>query len=297
MVITPIQITHEEFLKMLKHEIGHGTDGTICKYDFNYLVKVYHSRIFKILDDLEKQNDDDIKIYRMGSGNDKNEVPITAYFYNEENKEHLKMQSKDSIYYAIEKQKSISRTELPKNIVYIDNIFAGCLLKRQHGIGIHKLTGFPLEYRKAIIQEVLISVRELLENNIYPYDIHNSKFAKDAVITKGDGTIEEVGHSHILVNPFTLKTRIIDLYGSSAAYTTHYNENFEKEVFMSLCILLIEFLLQIDPSEIRDYESEIETVAYYLEVARIKSEYIEPLSRLDLNIDEIEDIVKNYTLK
>ena len=66
---------------------------------------------------------------------------------------------------------------------------------------------------------------------------------------------------------------------------------------MSLCILLIEFLLQIDPSEIRDYESEIETVAYYLEVARIKSEYIEPLSRLDLNIDEIEDIVKNYTLK
>jgi len=75
MVITPIQITHEEFLKMLKHEIGHGTDGTICKYDFNYLVKVYHSRIFKILDDLEKQNDDDIKIYRMGSGNDKNEVP------------------------------------------------------------------------------------------------------------------------------------------------------------------------------------------------------------------------------
>lgn len=297
MAITPIQITHKEFIKILKHEIGHGTDGTICKYDFNYLIKVYHSKIFKILDDLEKQNDDDVKTYHMGSGNNKEEMPITAYFYNEENKEHLKMQSKDSIYYAIEKQKNISRTDLPKNIVYIDHIFAGCLLKRQHGIGIHKLTGFPLEYRKAIMQEVLISVRELLDNNVYPYDIHNSEFAKDAIVTKRDGTKLGVGHSHILVNPFTLKTRIIDLDGVSAAYTTHYNENFEKQVFISLCKLLVEFLLQVDPDEIEDYESEIETLAYYLEVARIKSEYVEPLSRLDLNIDEIEDIAKNYTLK
>ncbi len=289
--IEPVYITHEEFLKLLKYEIGNGTDGTVCRYRYNQLIKVYHSKIHEILNDLNHFQDD-VKIYKKGSIKEM-EQPITAYFYNKENKEHLRLQNKEAIEFAISKQKNVSRTKLPQNMVYIDNLFAGCLLKRVYGIGVHSLMGLPLRYRGYIMLEVIKSVRELLENNIYPRDLGNSPYAKDATVTKEDGTIDYRGHSHVLVNPFTGKINIIDLDGNSAVYTDSYSEECEKRVFFGLCQLLIEFFLDIDATDMLDKDYERDTLAYYLENARVKREYIEALSYYNLNIDQVEDTVKS----
>ncbi len=293
--IEPIYLTYEEILELLKHEIGHGTDGTVLRYQYNTLIKIYHSKIHEILKDLERFQDD-VKIYKRNRI-EKTDQPIVAYFYNEENNEHLRLQKKEAIRFAINKQRNVSRTKLPENMVYIEKLFGGCLLRRAHGMEIHRLINLPLKYRGYIMLEVIESVRELLENYIYPIDMGNSLYAKDCVVTKNDGTISYSGHSHVFVNLLNRKISIIDLDGHSAIYTDRYNEEFEKKVFFGLCQLLVEFFLDIDVYDMLDKDYEKDTLAYYLENAQVKKEYIDSLSIYDLDIDQIEDTVKSLIKK
>lgn len=246
-----------EDLNELK-EIGHGTDGTVYLYKNNTLIKLYHKRVKEIVSDVEK-NDEDIKIYTTGQKNYNNNYynnDLTYYHYDKEGNENIKLLPKDAIRKAIERHDDIELTSLPIGTVYLNGRFAGCLLERQRGIQIHKLTGLPLNMRKRIYLNVLKAEAELLKNNIYHVDLSNSPYAKKRVILPNKEIIT-TGHSHVLVNPVTLGTNFIDLEGKSTIYTEKENEQFKKQSLGDLSILTLEFLLQLDWEELKEEPEEI----------------------------------------
>lgn len=189
----------------------------------------------------------------------------------------------------INRQDQVKRTHLPKTPVYIDERFAGYLIKRLSGIQIHKLAGMPLKYKKIIMQEVIESVTELLENYIYHVDLANSPIAQSLRVNSR-GEIENVGHSHVLVNPITLKANIIDLDGKSTIYTERKREDYERKSMYGLCVLILEFLLNID---FKEYEENINELLNLLEKMNISKEFIEPLGYCELNIKQAKDFVKS----
>lgn len=303
--LEPVYLKIEDLEILKKREIGRGTDGIVVKYDRKYLVKLYHRKLIDIMSIL-KQIDDQTKEYKMGDIKGKINEPFNYYMYNENNDEHIKLQSKYAIRKAMERQKNITRTRLPQNIVYLNNQFAGCLLEYIRGTGIYSLTGMPLKYKKIIFTEVIKSVRELLDNNIYHIDLNNRPQSR-ALYKDEEGIVKDLGHSHVLVNPLTLKTNIIDLDGKSTIYTERYSEEYELEVLRNLCELLIEFLLTIDTYELKKMADELadlpstleeakeiftKSLANELEKLHIEDQYIEKLSTFSLNIDEMKNFVK-----
>lgn len=163
------------------------------------------------------------------------------------------------------------------------------MLKKLNGIQIHKLSGMPLKYKKIIIKEVIESVEELLKNYIYHVDLANSPNAQSLRVNSR-GEIENVGHSHVLVNPFNLKTNIIDLDGKSTIYTERKREDYERKSMYGLCILILEFLLNVD---FKEYEENIDELFNSLEKMNISKEFIEPLGYCELNIEQAKDFIKS----
>lgn len=277
-----IYLTETDVRNLLAKEIGHGTDGMVFKYDKDYLIKLYHSKL-KFLD-CKVTDDSDIKIYTGNISKNNFYEPIT-YF----DEEDVKLRSNYSIDMIINRQSEVKRTHLPKAPVYIDNRFAGYLIKKISGIQIHKLSGMPLNYKKIIMQEVIESVAELLENYIYHVDLANSPTAQSLRVNSR-GEIESVGHSHVLVNPFTLKTNIIDLDGKSTIYAERRREDYERKSMYGLCVLILEFLLNVD---FKEYEENIDELFNSLEKMNISKEFIEPLGYCELNIEQAKDFVKS----
>ena len=249
-----LYLTTLEF-KNLK-EIGHGTDGSVYLYKNKFLIKLYHKRIYEIMK-ATKRNNEDIKIYTKGKiqYNDYYANDLAYYSYEEEN--NIKLHPKEGIKKAIERNNFINLTSLPIGIVYLNGRFAGCIIKRHYGIQIHKLTGLPINMRKRIYLNVLESIKELLKNNVYPIDLANSPFVKKQIILPNQRIIT-TGHSHILVNPITIKTQLIDLEGKSTIYTEKMNLQFYQQCLDNLKILTLEFLLQIDYEEHKEYIEEID---------------------------------------
>lgn len=280
--INPIYLTEADVRKMLPNEIGHGTDGMVFKYDKEYLIKIYHNRL-KFIDN-KITDDSDIKIYNGDISRNRFCEPIT---YIDE--EDVKLRSNYAIDTIINRQKQVKRTHLPKAPVYINERFAGYLIKKLNGIQIHKLSGMPLKYKKIILKEVIESVEELLENHIYHVDLANSPNAQSLRLNNR-GEIENVGHSHVLVNPFNLKTHIIDLDGKSTIYTERKREDYERKSMYGLCILILEFLLNID---FKEYEENIDGIFNLLAEKEIYNKFIEPLGYCELNIEQSKDFVKS----
>ncbi len=296
MEVTPLSITKEEFLRIQKKTIGYGTEGKVFKVNRKELIKIYHENIANIIASQDVEQCDNItKIYQKGTGNNRRAEALIAYFYNRENDEYLKLAPKHAIKYAIDRQKKVTRTKLPKNIVYVEKIFAGCLLDRIHGIQIHKLTTLPLNIRKKIVLEVLRSVRELIENYIYHVDLDNSPFSSTELIHE-DGSSELVGHSHILIDQY-LHPHIIDLDGKSTIYTERRNEYYESLSILSLNTLIMEYLLKIDNEVLKDLENEREMLAYQLESIGVKDQHIEKLINLELGLDDLETFTKTLTIR
>lgn len=291
MELQPIKLSIDEFKNLQKHEIGHGTDGAVYKYNKKELIKIYHASFTKILSCLDSLDDDDMKIYQKGSSIKKTQETITAYFYNEEMEEHLRLPAKQATAYAISRQKNVTMTRLPKNMVYVENLFAGYVLDRAFGIQIHKLIGLPLNMKKIIMLKVIKKVSELLDNNIYHIDLNNSPFSKKSVFINDRGKVESVGHSHVLVDHH-LEPWLIDLDGKSTVYTEKKDERHEQMCLKGLCELLIEFLLDIDLDEIENYEFELDALYEMLERANVKKEYITKLCESSLNLEEISEVVK-----
>jgi hypothetical protein len=276
-----------EDLKYMK-KIGSGTEGTVYLYKDDLLVKVYHkNNLFRAT---ENNKDADIKIYHKENNQQSNyyKEHINYYSYNNED---IKLLPKDAIIKAIDRQKNIELTTLPFGALYIDNKFAGCVLKRQRGIQVHKLICLPLNMRKKIYLNILKENLELIKNNIYHRDLSNSPFIYKQVILNNE-IISTTGHSHILVNPFTLSTSFIDLEGKSTAYTERQNFHYEEDNIRELIILALEFLLKID---YEDYKEDTLEMYSELEKLNISSEYQDKLVSQNMTLEDLERFTLTLT--
>ena len=280
-----LYLAKEDFDKL--KEVGHGTDGCVFKYKKNTLVKVYHKDLIKFdnYDEILTKKD---KVYKGEKIPFKGSVANCNYYLNDDN-DVIKIRTEDALKKAVEKQKDVSRTKLPKGAFYINNRFVGVVLDRINGVQIHKLSIMPLKYKYQIIKSLLLDVDELLKNNVYHVDLSNSPYSTKCCTRDKDGNVIAIkGHSHVLVNPLTKKTNIIDLDGKSTIYTEKYSEKFEKACIDNICTLLIEFLYNVDTDDITDDE------IYYELLGRDIDETIANKLAYENfhNIDEMKKVLK-----
>ncbi len=291
----PLYLTSEEARNLIMKRSSYGTDGKVFRANSKYLIKLYYSKISRLLskekiNDVIDEEDKDIKIYYPKTIKFENKPIEEVIYYSEEEvlgEKEIKVRSPQAIILAMDRQMRVKKTHLPQNAVYIDGNFAGCILLAEHGLQIHSLTGMPLNYKKKIMKNVLANISELFDNCIYHLEMDNKPNSKNAILVHDDGVIEEVGHSHVLVNPITLIPKIIDLEGKSTRYTSTPSSKFEKLSMEGICMLMIEFLLTIDLDEY----NEVEDLAYILENIGVKAEYIDSLSHYDMGLEEANDFV------
>lgn len=278
-------LTKDELNSFLAKEVGLGTDGRVMHYSKDRLIKLYH----KYLDNYKfEANDDDMKIYHKGDYRKMTSFYDMFCFYKTEDEEEYTRihNGASAIKLAQERQQRVKNTRLPKNAVYVDGRFAGCILATVKGIQIHKLMGLPFSLKRKIMKKVLSNVKELMDNYIYHIDLDNSPYTTKA-IRKENGEFKHVGHSHILVNPITLKPEIIDLDGKSTVYADAHSDKFERESLMSLNKLVIEFLLGIDLDE---YEN-CDELSYTLSQIGIDIEYIDLLTNYSMNYEQLDKFI------
>ena len=288
-----INLTKEEIDSLLKQELSHGTDGRVMRFDKNRMIKLYHKYVnwFKEQYHLNNQNDDDIKLYSIGDYKKKSDIfDMFTFYISEDNGEFIRIRNGSAaIASARERQQRVKNTRLPQNAVFIDGKFIGCTLIAIKGIQIHKLIGLPFTLKKKIMKKVLYNVKELMDNYIYHIDLDNSPYTKDNYFVNDEGKMENVGHSHVLINPITLKPQLIDLDGKSTVYADAYSKNFENQSMASFNRLMIEYLLGIDLDE---YKNE-EDLTYILSQIGIDVEYIDLLATNSMNYEQAEDFLNN----
>ncbi len=238
--------------------IGQGTDGKVYKYKKDILIKLFHQAVFNITSH-HHNLEEDMKIYQKNDKtNWKNSfyTGVLKYYVSDTPETSLLLHSEIALKKIIERQKDIKYTHLPIGSVYLNGYFAGCMLKKIHGIQIHKLIGLPLKYRKKIYLNILKCEAELLKNNIYHCDLSNSPYT-DVLISLPDGHTITKGHSHIIVNPFNLQTHFIDLDGKSTIYTEQNNEKLKQKSLEELAKLTTEFLLKVNLDDYKEYPEEM----------------------------------------
>ena len=288
-----INLTKEEIDNLLKQELSHGTDGRVMRFDRKRMIKLYHKYVnwFKGQYHLNNQNDDDVKLYSIGDYKKKSDIfDMFTFYISEDNGEFIRIRNGSAaIASARERQQRVKNTRLPQNAVFIDGKFIGCTLIAIKGIQIHKLIGLPFSLKKKIMKKVLYNVKELMDNYIYHIDLDNSPYTKDNYFVNDEGKIENVGHSHVLINPITLKPQLIDLDGKSTVYTDAYSKNLENQSMASFNRLMIEFLLGIDLDE---YKNE-EDLTYILSQIGIDVEYIDLLATNSMDYEQAEDFLNN----
>lgn len=289
-----IKLSSKDFEKHLKKEVGHGTDGYIMHYRKDELIKIYYRKLFDFLKNA-KSMEQKIRVYQKSQFIPKYNESINHYTFINNEEMKIKLQSKDIIELIKEKQQNIKRTNLPQDNVYIDGIFVGFLLKEAKGIPIHYLTGLPTKLKKLILMDVLNSIKELMDNGIYHIDLNNSPYSKTSVIVdKHNNILEKAGHSHVLVNPISFKTSIIDLDGKSAIYTEKNSEKYERICLSGLTDLIIEFLFAIDLDEYNDTDLEIEALSLAMEKANVAPVYIDKITEQTIEFEEIRQLVRTY---
>ena len=263
-------------LRNYTKEVGHGSDGRVFPYKNKYLIKLYRKSLtMDSMAELDKNgpfgHDEDVKIYVMKKNRSSREEKefnqnrkghkefITYYRKDDENPEHdTKLAPSEAITAAIRRQKNIKRTKLPVASVYYNHKFIGCIVEKLHGIGIHKLMWLPMNMKIKIINSVIDDLDELIQNHVYHRDLSNSPYAGVGYIDENGKHVYETGHSHVLVNPVTLKTNIIDLDGKSTIYTERENESLKNDAIRELLVLVMEYLLLVNLVDYvpNDYEAE-----------------------------------------
>ena len=129
-----------------------------------------------------------------------------------------------------------------------------------------------------------MDIEELLKNNIYHIDLCNSPFIKNSTYNNKKRTYNiESGHSHVLVNPITLSTHLIDLDGKSTVYTEKSSLSFTRKSLDSLANLITEFLFNIENVD----EYELDELINILEKNGATSYIIDVL--IHKNYDNIND--------
>lgn len=259
--------------------IGSGTDGFVYKYNNKYLVKIYRS-FLKTVDE-----DSPMKIYNIGdykkmTNNYNNGI---GYYDNE----NVRLMAKDGLKKAIEKQENVKLTQLPTDIVYIDNKFSGCLVTKVRGVQIHKLSFLPMSFKMRIVEKLIDKLKELYANNIYHVDLSNSPFVETAFYNENNKLEFKYGHSHVLVDLKSLTPYLIDLDGKSTKYTESFNEHYYEQSLHNLFYLVVEFLVgsRLDDELIEELNN------------RGFDCYVDKLYDETLTIEDIENLADDLSKK
>jgi len=317
-----VMLTKKEVndLRDYTKEVGHGSDGRVFPYKKKYLIKLYRKSLtLDSMAEVDKSGpykDDDVKLYVMKKNRTSREEQefnkikktnkqfITYYRKDDDNPEHdTKLASSEAITAAIKRQSDIKRTKLPLASVYYNNKFIGCIIEKLNGVGIHKLMWLPMNMKIKIINSVIDDLEELINHYVYHRDISNSPYASVGYIDEDGKSVHETGHSHVLVNPITLKTNIIDLDGKSTIYTERENEQLKQDSIRELLVLVIEYLLSVS---LVDYvPNEYDTDYVYLN--KIMEQYgydkydvddfVYNLFNTTKNIEDVRNLVKKISTK
>lgn len=277
MAINPLYLTEKD-LQMMK-EIGRGTDGIVYKsphiQNRNILFKIYHHppalaenpSYKKVYDEAGVNIADNRALYRQNN--------YSRYHTTYYNSDGVKINGVEAVYKAIERQQYITRTKLQKRPIYIGKNFRGTVLHyHKRAIAIHNLIFFPISVQIKVLKELLLAVKELLENYIYHIDLSlkPEKNYKEANVL-------------LTLNPFP-RPAIIDIDGKSAIYTESKVIQYQQQSLLSLKALITEILFGIDIEKIDDLDyGHLEN---NLESLGIKISYIESILNPDIILDTSE---------
>lgn len=243
----PLYLTPNE-IKAMK-EIGRGTDGIVYKshrlQDRNRLYKIYHNPSTLAENPLYKKEYDDAGVNVADNRALYRKNTYSQYHTTYYNNDGVKINGVEAVYKAIERQKYISRTKLQKRPIYIGKTFSGTVLHyHKNAIAIHNLIFFPISVQIRVLKELLLSVKELLENYIYPIDLS----------LKPEKNYKEANVLLTLL-PFP-QPAIIDLDGKSAIYTESEVIKYYQQSLLSLKTLITEILFGIDIEKMEDLDYE-----------------------------------------
>ena len=110
---TRLDLTEEEFRKIQRHEIGHGTDGVVYKYHRGYLIKVYRQNIEEpsVLEKTKEYDRENPPKFALEKSN------LTFYFKSKDDVDRIRVNKEKAMEYIHEKQLKVVKTHLPKKLV------------------------------------------------------------------------------------------------------------------------------------------------------------------------------------
>jgi hypothetical protein len=127
----------------------------------------------------------------------------------------------------------------------------------------------PMGAKLKIMNSVIDDLDELMQNYVYHRDLSNSPFAGVGYKDENGKQVYEQGHSHVLVNPLTLKTNIIDLDGKSTIYTERESKDLKEQCIRELLVLVFEYLFAL---QLYDYVPT-EDIAEYDYLKKVMKHY------------------------
>lgn len=284
----PIRLTAEEAerIKAFNHCIGSGVDGEVYRVSKDEVYKFYKNKEYIIdnnaLYDEDGVNINDFKNLRnryMKSAN-------VAIKYID--REGVSLAREDAIKKAIIKQDKIQMTQLPKNIIYVNNKAAGCVYKYYpNKFGIYAAAYLPIKTRLKICKKLLEKVKELVDNNIYPVTLAQKNelfpFSSD--------------NANVLLG-FKMDPIIIDLDGISAMYTEKFTGGFYNNCLSSLATLILEIISRVEIKYDLLDEYEIEELIGELIQRGLPRDCVQKyLDRGYLDFNELNNVIKSLEKK
>ena len=285
----PILLKKYEYNDIINNKkcIGSGVDGSVYRINRNTVYKFYHKQNTFI--DLPNANIDEEGVIVSDF---KNLRPYNRVVRNESiyytDKDGVILTREDAIIKAIAKQENVKLTDLPRNVIYLNNKIIGCEYKYYPcKLGIYAATYLPLKQRLIVCKRLMEEVKELLNNNIYPVTLAQRDEVFPFIKNK----------SNILIGR-DLKPVIIDLDGISALYSDNYSKKYYDKVMASLSSLILELLTKVelanniedDENVINDYIGSLYEKGIPIHLAR------KFFDNYRLEINELDDIIKTLEL-
>lgn len=260
-----VKISNNDFEKLKHRKIGEGRDSVVYCAGKGLLYKVYKDE--SNLKDINQK----FKLYKKDECKKKE--------YNEKNcyidADGVRIYYRDALLRIIDRQEKIIFSSLPVSQLFINNKFSGCVIRKKIGVQIHYIFPFLTKKRQIkILKYLLMIVKELTDNYIYPLDLANSPIIGN--------------HSNILVN-LRLRPVLIDLDGNSTVYRENYNEQLLKGTFESLNMLFLELIYGFNLKE-TESEYDIYNIRKTIGESGVESNLIEKLIDCNANYDDLNKL-------
>jgi len=223
--------------------IGRGSEGTLFYMGSQIVYKIYHSygdvldvKVPAVYDEegvniAKIKKEDRIEIRKKN---------IIHYI----DKEGVTLSKEDSLKKAIELQRDIKLSSLPKGIIYVNQRVKGCILKyHSYTTNIYNTRIYRRKIRLLIFKKILERIKELTEHNIYHLDICQKP-------------TEESKNTNILLR-FLWQPEVVDLEGKSTTYTEFDSEYLREKVELGLNILFFELLAKDELEDFLETEEHI----------------------------------------